>query len=345
MEENILLPFPSDYDEKLKMSSLDPNTEVAVIHSSPNLDLNYFDAREMIARLPRLLSESETPEGVGEVRISNKSRDKLLHSISNYEIGLQKAYIKAIPYVVPLIKSSLLLEEHRDRKKVEGNNRIATSPSDPAIEKVQRLYGCLSINSTLYRVKTTIQVLRLENMIGKYHGYDITEIELLSPKPRTITMSEDHVALLSSSIEEMLNPKTATPIEGRLQPLNSNSISLAKLLKGVELSYEPSVKLLDAMQACHQFALTGDYTELVKVYETARNKRLSTTLSDPLQSVKQAQAEMVASTQQATHVVVPSSPVQEKAQAILNARGERNENTLKDAQEEQVERKSQSHKL
>ena len=103
------------------------------------------------------------------------------------------------------------------------------------------------------------------------------------------------------------------------------------------------------MQACHQFALTGDYTELVKVYETARNKRLSTTLSDPLQSVKQAQAEMVASTQQATHVVVPSSPVQEKAQAILkailNARGERNENTLKDAQEERVERKSQSHKL
>ena len=81
--------------------------------------------------------------------------------------------------------------------------------------------------------------------------------ELLSPKPRTITMSEDHVALLSNSIDEMpapkadrsqresfqpltsnstdelLNPKTATPIEGRLQPLNSNSISLAKLLKEI----------------------------------------------------------------------------------------------------------------
>ena len=160
-----------------------------------------------------------------------------------------------------------------------------------------------------------------------------------------MAMSEDHVALLSNSIGEMLNPKTATPIEGRLQPLNSNSISLAKLLKGVELSYEPNVKLLDAMQACHQFALTGDYTELVKVYETARNKRLSTTLSDPLQSVKQAQAEMVASTQQAPHIVVPSSPVQEQAQAILDARGERNDNTLKAAQEDPMERKSQSHKL
>lgn len=32
------------------------------------------------------------------------------------------------------------------------------------------------------------------------------------------------VALNNSSIDELLNPKTATPIEGRLQPLNSNSI-------------------------------------------------------------------------------------------------------------------------
>ena len=48
-----------------------------------------------------------------------------------------------------------------------------------------------------------------------------------------MAMSEDHVALLSNSIGEMLNPKTATPIEVRLQPLNSNSISLAKLLKEI----------------------------------------------------------------------------------------------------------------
>ncbi len=44
-------------------------------------------------------------------------------------------------------------------------------------------------------------------------------------------------------------------------------------------------------------------------------------------------------------VVVPSSPVQEQAQAILAERGERNDNTLNNAQEEQVERKSQSHKI
>lgn len=71
-------------------------------------------------------------------------------------------------------------------------------------------------------------------MIGKYHGYDITEIELLSPKPRTITMSEDHVALLNSSTDELLNQTGSSEkfLEVH-QSLNSNSISLAKLLKEI----------------------------------------------------------------------------------------------------------------
>lgn len=346
MEENILLPFPSDYDEKLKVSSLDPNTEVAVIHSSPNLDLNYFDAQEMIARLPRLLPESETPKGVGAVRISNKSRDKLVNSIKMYNGILQASYLRVIPHITELVKQSVLLEEHRDRIKNSEGKRVALNESGLYVNKVQRLYGCFKDNLGLYRVKTTIQVFNENTSLGVHHGYDITKIELLSPIPGVMEESPaGNKVLNNSSIDEMLNPKTATPIKGRLQPLNSNSISLAKLLKGVELSYEPNVKLLDAMQACHQFALTGDYIELVKVYVTAQDKRLSTALLDPLQSVKQAQAEMVASTQQATHIVVPSSPVQEQAQAILKARVECNENTLKDAQEEQVERKSQSHKL
>ena len=70
-------------------------------------------------------------------------------------------------------------------------------------------------------------------MIGKYHGYDITEIELLNQTGSLDKSLEVHQSLNSNSIEELLNPKTATPIEGRLQPLNSNSISLAKLLKEI----------------------------------------------------------------------------------------------------------------
>lgn len=70
-------------------------------------------------------------------------------------------------------------------------------------------------------------------MIGKHHGYDITEIELLSPKLRNMAKPAIDVALNNSSIDELLNPKTATSTGGRLQPLNSNSISLAKLLKEI----------------------------------------------------------------------------------------------------------------
>ncbi|MDY3112599.1 MAG: hypothetical protein SOW36_08185 [Porphyromonas sp.] len=370
MEENILLPFPSDYDEKLKVSSLDPNTVlVPLVLADSDFSQECRSAYEIIESLPREFPFLQTPEGVAIVRISKQARQKLKHLVGIYTKGFERdLYLSSLPYIEEILKNSLLLEEHRDRLKNEFGERLRDSPSDPHMDKVQRLYGGIVISNHLCRAKTTIHVFT-KNGGSSHHGYEITEIELLAPKADR-SQRESFQPLTSNSTDELLNPKTATPIEGRLQPLNSNSIdelispktgnlmqsevdlppltssiSLAKLLKGVELSYEPNVKLLDAMQACHQFALTGDYTELVKVYETARNKRLSTTLSDPLQSVKQAQAEMVASTQQANRVVVPSSPVQEKAQAILNARGERNENTLKDAQEEQAERKSQSHKL
>ena len=52
-------------------------------------------------------------------------------------------------------------------------------------------------------------VLRLENMIGKYHGYDTKEIELLNQ---------------TGSLDKSLEVH---------QSLNSNSISLAKLLKEI----------------------------------------------------------------------------------------------------------------
>lgn len=58
--------------------------------------------------------------------------------------------------------------------------------------------------------------------------------ELLSPIPGVMEKSPaGNKVLNNSSIDELLNPKTATPTGGRLQPLNSNSISLAKLLKEI----------------------------------------------------------------------------------------------------------------
>lgn len=113
-------------------------------------------------------------------------------------------------------------------------------------------------------------------MIGKYHGYDITEIELLSPKPRTMTMSEDHVALLSNSIDELLNPKTATPIEGRLQPLNSNSIGeLLSPSPGVMEKSPAGNKVLNNSSIDELLNQTGSLDKSLEVHQSLNSNSIS----------------------------------------------------------------------
>ena len=113
-------------------------------------------------------------------------------------------------------------------------------------------------------------------MIGKYHGYDITEIELLSPKPRTITMLEDHVALLSNSIDELLNPKTATPIEGRLQPLNSNSIGeLLSPIPGVMEKSPAGNKVLNNSSIDELLNQTGSLDKSLEVHQSLNSNSIS----------------------------------------------------------------------
>lgn len=77
------------------------------------------------------------------------------------------------------------------------------------------------------------------------------------------------------------------------------------------------------------------------------NDLISDHLEETLSFLEENQDNQLDTTSEAqkSKIVVPSSPVQEQAQAILDGRGERNDKTLKNAQEEQVERKSQSHKL
>lgn len=77
------------------------------------------------------------------------------------------------------------------------------------------------------------------------------------------------------------------------------------------------------------------------------NELIADHLEETLSFLEENQDNQLDTTSEAqkSKIVVPSSPVQEQAQAILDGRGERNDKTLKNAQEERVERKSQSHKL
>lgn len=100
--------------------------------------------------------------------------------------------------------------------------------------------------------------------------------ELLSPKPRTMTMSEDHVALLSNSIDELLNPKTATPIEGRLQPLNSNSIGeLLSPIPGVMEKSPAGNKVLNNSSIDKLLNQTGSLDKSLEVHQSLNSNSIS----------------------------------------------------------------------
>ena len=88
---------------------------------------------------------------------------------------------------------------------------------------IGRLYCAVEIDGKTYRVKTTMQEFR-GGEDNKPHSYEVTKIELLdSPGKREIPD----------------RPHSDAP---------SNSISTAKLLEGVEKSYDKGKKLLDEIR-------------------------------------------------------------------------------------------------
>ena len=91
-----------------------------------------------------------------------------------------------------------------------------------------------------------------------------------------MTMSEDHVALLSNSIDELLNPKTATPIEGRLQPLNSNSIGeLLSPIPGVMEKSPAGNKVLNNSSIDELLNQTGSLDKSLEVHQSLNSNSIS----------------------------------------------------------------------
>lgn len=248
VEDNVLVPFPSLLDEKLMVSTTPINTCVEILQTSDNIRVaNVTEAVKIVNKLPSFIPTFQTPKGVGSVRISGKSRDKLINKALNLSMPFYGVYLELLNYVVDLVEHSLLIEQHRDRVKNQEGKRLAQSPSDNNIDYIQRLYCGVRHKESMYVVKTTLQTYYQKTSESKHHGYDIMEIELLSPK-------------------------TGSPTRGEYQSHNhSNSISIANLLKNVELSYEPGVKVIDAMVAARTFLLTGDKTEMYRVFAKGYN--------------------------------------------------------------------------
>lgn len=181
--------------------------------------------------------------------ISKKAVDKYLSSSAvskSDELGI---HLSVLPKLTDVIHESIEAEIHADynvkdetgKRKAElgyGNNIL-----------VHRLYGAVEIDGKIYRVKTTMQEFR-GGEENKPHSYEVTKIELLDSPGKRENPDRPHSDASNNSIDNKIElpdtPGTAVlPDSSPLDMTPSNSIDTAKLLQGVEKSYDSGKKLLD----------------------------------------------------------------------------------------------------
>ena len=236
--DNEMRSVPSELDNKLAITTLSPSTEIPVVQTEKRR-VSTAEAKQAIESLPK---QVVTMDGYA-LNVSKKTKHKLGNSLSN---STREDYRQALTLLTQIVGNSVLIEEHRNRVKIDGE-RKADNPNDTNIENVQRFYGAITIGKVTYRVKTTAIVSANTEQGTRMHNYDITEIELLQPETPVSRSSSDQER--SNSISEIELLQSETPVSRRSSDKErSNSISLAKLLNGVGFSYEPERKILDEMQ-------------------------------------------------------------------------------------------------
>ena len=157
-----------------------------------------------------------------EYEIGNKSVGKYVSSSSvqkSHNLGIHLSVLKRLPEV---IQTSIEAEIHPDYTKNDSRERTVDSLVN-VNSLILRFYGAVDIDGKIYRVKTTIREFGDANLNAKAHNYEVTKIELIeAPSTYGLEANHEHLAMTSAS-----------------------SISVAKLLKDVEKSYDSGKKVLD----------------------------------------------------------------------------------------------------
>ncbi|MDD2962301.1 MAG: hypothetical protein PHR45_09535, partial [Muribaculaceae bacterium] len=151
---------------------------------------------------------------------SRARRSELYNRVEEIICGMDEKKLKALKATV--IKNSIEAEEHPDYNKGEDKIRRIENGVNKII-LVHRLYGAVSIDGKTYRVKVTMKEDSTSKDPLKPHSYEATKIELLAGT-------------------------LAKPDKNGLYPNTNNSMIGAKLLKGVEKSFDKGVKILEASE-------------------------------------------------------------------------------------------------
>ncbi|MFV0553434.1 MAG: hypothetical protein ACK5LR_01900, partial [Mangrovibacterium sp.] len=157
---------------------------------------------------------------IGKYEITKTAIDKYLHnsSVSNSDNReLHHSVLRILPQV---IDNSIIGEVHADYNKGKDGIRGAENGINPDVT-INRLFGAVEIDGKIYRVKTTLKEYKGVNQNAKPYTYEVTKIELIDGK--------------LANAENSTDPN-----------INSNSITGANLLQGVEKSYEKGVNLINS---------------------------------------------------------------------------------------------------
>ena len=192
--------------------SLRPETRVNVVEAEAGHGFkNYAEAKTWAKEhIARTYSGEETG-GKGDIRISNAAVDKYLSQSAVDKSESKDVHLAVLKVLPDVIRESVDAEQHADFKKGKDGVRSAANGVNPNVT-IHRLYGAVRMDGKLYRVKVTLKEdVKSERSAKKAYSYEATKIELLAG--------------------------TLVKPEGD-DPNTNNSITAAKLLNGVDKSYD-----------------------------------------------------------------------------------------------------------
>lgn len=121
----------------------------------------------------------------------------------------EDAHLAVLRVLPEVIRESVDAEQHADYRKGEDGNRGGNGVNPDVTMHI--LYGAVTIDGKTYRVKTTLKENDRTKEPTKAYTYEATKIELLAGPNENVTMTFSRDS--------------------------NNSITAAKLLKGVKKSY------------------------------------------------------------------------------------------------------------
>lgn len=217
------MAFGEDYDyDRYPEGRVEPNIADKYVHiERAKLDhgfANFNEAKEWAkSHIVRTLDNAESG-GKGNVKISSTAVNKYLSESAVAKSDSKDVHLAVLKKLPEIIHDSVDVETTPDFKKDENGVRKVGNEINKNV-LIHRCYGAVEINGNIYRVKITLKEYNDAVRDNKAYSYEATKIELLAG------------TLVGRDISS--NPGT------------NNSISVAKLLKDVEMSYKPGVKVLE----------------------------------------------------------------------------------------------------